>query len=101
MQRQSMNRIVMLATAACATALVAGCYKELPSDANARSNSAPAAAAPANGQAAGGEKAVAPTAGTNQPASSALGSAKRSAENTVHQAEQASQQAVDQATRDH
>ena len=65
-----------------------GCYKEVPVEPRAQAPVQPAPAQPA-------EKPAQPGGTVGQPGSSALGAAKRSAENTVQRAEQASQHAAD------
>jgi hypothetical protein len=71
----------------------AGCYKELPAQARTPAPPQPAPAQPV------AEKPVQPGTTVAQPASSALGAAKRSAENTVHQAEQASQHTAEEGDK--
>src|SRR2546422_4713649 len=89
---------VAIALVLGAAGMLFGCYKELPPQpqAQAAAKQTNPTAAPSTA-----EKPVSPAVGGGQPASSALGSAKRSAENTVQQAQQASQNAIDQANKDH
>lgn|SRR5438552_4734832 len=80
--------------AAAMMAMCGGCYKELPPQPQAAATPAPAPAPSANPK----DQGVKPDQNNmvGQPASSALGAAKRSAENTVKQAEQQSQHTADE-----
>lgn len=83
-----------IALAALSVVMLSGCYKELPPQ--ERVQAPPAQAAPQTPA----EKPVQSNPGVAPPASSALGAAKRSAQNTVQQAEQASQKTADSVDKD-